>query len=172
MSLIHRAVLVINATYEPLDITSAKNALKKIAKRKAVIEEARSGEREVYPGIPMPSVIRLVEYRRVPEHMTKLSKKNFYLRDRYCCQYCGVRFHPIDLTLDHVIPRSRGGPYTWENMVTCCKECNRRKGDKTLAEAGMTLKHKPKPLTVHTSRHIMRWVGLEEDERWGKYLYA
>jgi 5-methylcytosine-specific restriction endonuclease McrA len=171
MSLIDRAVLVVNATYEPLEITPARNALKKIVKKKAVIE-LREGDQDVYPGIPLPSVIRLVEYRRVPEHMTKLSKKNFYLRDHYHCQYCGERFEPRDLTLDHVIPKSRGGPSSWENMVTCCKGCNRRKGSKTLTEAGMNLLHRPKPLTVHTSRHLMRRLGMDEDERWGTYLYA
>lgn len=171
MSLMHRPVLVINASYEPLDITSAKKAVKKVVKKVAIIEVEREG-REIYPGIPMPSVVRLLEYRRVPEHLTRLTRKNFYLRDHYCCQYCGKRFAAKDLTLDHVIPKSRGGPDSWENLVSCCKPCNRQKDDKSPAEAGMKLLHKPARLTVHTSKYIMRSLGMEEDERWGKYLYA
>jgi 5-methylcytosine-specific restriction endonuclease McrA len=171
MSLIHKPVLMINATYEPLDITSAKKALKKIVKQIAVIEEERDGL-EIYPGIAMPSVVRLLEYRRVPQHLTRRTRKNFYLRDRYCCQYCGGHFAAADLTLDHVIPKSRGGPDSWENLVTCCKTCNREKENKLPAEAGMQLLHKPAPLTVHTSKYIMRQLGLEEDARWAKYLYA
>jgi 5-methylcytosine-specific restriction endonuclease McrA len=170
VSLIATPVLVINASYEPLGITSARNALKKLVKRTAVTEEA--GDRDIYPGIPLPSVIRLLEFRKVPQHISRLTRKNFYVRDHFRCQYCGVRFEPQDLTLDHVIPKSRGGPGSWENLVTCCKPCNRRKGNKSLAEAGMTLLHKPKTLTIHTDRHILRRLGLDEDERWGKYLYA
>ena len=171
MSLIHKPVLVINASYEPLEITSARDAIKKLINQKAVAEETH-GDRFIYPGMELPSVIRLIEYRRVPEHMTRLTRKNFYLRDHFCCQYCGERFAPPDLTLDHVIPKSRGGPATWENLVTCCKPCNREKGDKSLAESGMVLLHKPKKLTVHTNKHMMRVLGLDEDARWGKYLYA
>lgn len=170
MSLIYNPVLVINATYEPLEITSARKAVKKLVTKKAVIEA--EGDCDLYPGIALPSVIRLVSYRRVPEHMAKLSKKNFYLRDHYRCQYCGRRFAPEDLTLDHVIPKSRGGLSSWENLVTACKSCNHHKADKTPAEAGMKLLHKPQHLTIHTSKQIMRQVGLDEDERWGKYLYA
>ena len=170
MNMIYKPVLVINATYEPLEITSARKAVKKLVTRKAVIE--MKGEGDIYPGLPQPSVIRLIDYRRVPQHMAKLSKKNFYLRDRYRCQYCGRRLDATDLTLDHVIPRSRGGLSTWENLVTACKDCNHRKADKTPAEAGMTLLHKPMKLTLHTSKQIMRRLGLDEDERWGRYLYA
>jgi 5-methylcytosine-specific restriction endonuclease McrA len=166
----YKPVLVINASYEPLDITSVRKAIKKLVKHKAVLELERDGE--FYPGFPMPSVVRLVEFKRVPEHGARMCKKNFLLRDRYRCQYCGARFEAGDLTLDHVMPRSRGGPGTWENLVCACKDCNHRKNDRTPAEAGMKLLHKPKRLTVHTSKHIMRWIGLEEDERWGKYLYA
>lgn len=171
MGLIHKPVLVINASYEPLDITNAKKAIKKIVKKVAIIEVARDG-REIYPGMPMPSVVRLIEYRRVPDHRIKLTRKNFYLRDHYCCQYCGLRFPAKDLTLDHVIPKSRGGTDTWENLVSCCKPCNGKKDNKTPAEAGMKLLHKPGRLTIHTSKFIMRQLGLEEDARWAKYLYA
>jgi 5-methylcytosine-specific restriction endonuclease McrA len=170
MDRIYKPVLVINATYEPLEITSARNALKKLITKKAVMES--EGDGDVYPGIPLPSVIRLIGYRRVPEHMAKLTKKNFYLRDHYRCQYCGRRFDAADLTLDHVFPKSRGGKATWENLVTACMECNQRKNDKTPVEAGMVLLHPPKRLTIHTSKQIMRRIGLDEDPEWGRYLYA
>ena len=171
MNTIYKPVLVINASYEPLEITSVRNAVKKLVTKKAVLEEGVEN-REIRSGMPLPSVIRLVEYRRLHEHMAKLTKKNFYLRDRYRCQYCGKRFAAIDLTLDHVLPKSRGGPSSWENLVACCRECNHIKNDRTPTEAGMTLLHKPKTLTVHTSRQLMRRIGLDEDESWGKYLYA
>ena len=170
MNLIYKPVLVINATYEPLEITSARKAVKKLVTKKAVIE--MKGDGYIYPGLAQPSVIRLIDYRRVPAHIAKLSKKNFYLRDHYRCQYCGRQRDPSELTLDHVMPRSRGGLSTWENQVTACKSCNHRKADKTPVEAGMNLLHKPGSLTIHTSKQIMRQLGLDEDERWGKYLYA
>jgi len=169
-SLIYKPVLVINASYEPLEITSVRDALKKLVTRKAVMEIEH--DREVYRGMHLPSVIRLVELRRVPHHGTRLTKKNLLLRDHYRCQYCGERFKAEHLTLDHVTPQSRGGPSSWENLVMACRPCNHRKGNKTPDEAGMTLRHKPRRLTIHTSKHIMRWMGMEEDERWGKYLYA
>ncbi len=171
MDLNHKSVLVINATYEPVSFTNARGALKKLIKKIAVMELDADGC-EIYPGILLPSVIRLVEYRRVPTYGVKLSKKNFLLRDRYRCQYCGDRFEARDLTLDHVIPKSRGGPFTWDNIVTCCKVCNHRKGDRLLSETDMRLLHKPRRQTINTSKHIIRRLGLEEDERWGKYLYA
>jgi 5-methylcytosine-specific restriction endonuclease McrA len=168
--LIERAVLVLNASYEPIAISTARDAVKKLIKRIAVTEI--ENDYDIYPGLTMPSVIRLLEYRRIPEHHALLTRKNFYVRDRFRCQYCGVRFEAKDLTLDHVYPKSRGGPNSWQNLVTCCKPCNRMKADKTLEECGMVLLHKPKQLTVHTSKYLMRRLGLDEDERWGQYLYA
>ena len=82
--------------------------------------------------IAMPSVIRLLEYRRIPHQTRALSRKNILLRDRNTCQYCGEALPPGELTLDHVIPRSRGGNSTWENLVACCHSCNRRKGNRMI----------------------------------------
>jgi 5-methylcytosine-specific restriction endonuclease McrA len=170
MERIYKPVLVINASYEPLEITSTRNAVKKLVTRKAVMET--KGDGDIYPGIPQPSVIRLIDYHRVPEHMAKLTKKNFYLRDHYRCQYCGHKFVAVELTLDHVFPKSRGGKATWENLVTACIACNQKKDDRTPAEAGMVLLHPPKRLTIHTSKQILRQIGLNEDPEWGEYLYA
>src|SRR5689334_24757151 len=85
----------------------------------------------------VPSVIRLLEYRRIPHQSRALSSKNILLRDRNTCQYCGVVLSHGELTLDHVVPRSRGGLSTWENLVACCHGCNRRKANQLPTEAGM-----------------------------------
>jgi hypothetical protein len=115
--------------------------------------------------------IRLIEYRRIPHQTRALSRKNILLRDRNSCQYCNVILTSSELTLDHVVPRSRGGLSTWENLVACCHSCNRRKGNQMLHELrDMKLIREPRPFTLHTSRHIMRMIG-GGDEQWRKYLY-
>jgi 5-methylcytosine-specific restriction endonuclease McrA len=121
--------------------------------------------------VAMPSVIRLLEYRRIPHQTRALSRKNILLRDRNSCQYCGIVLTAGELTLDHVVPRSRGGLSTWENLVACCHECNRRKGNQLLHElTEMRLLRQPQPFTLHTSRHIMRMIG-SADPNWRRYLY-
>ena len=95
--------------------------------------------------IPMHSVIRLLEYRRIPHQTRALSRKNILLRDRNSCQYCGIVLPAGELTLDHVLPRSRGGADSWENLVTACRLCNLRKGWKTPEEAMMRLLRVPGP---------------------------
>jgi 5-methylcytosine-specific restriction endonuclease McrA len=100
-----------------------------------------------------------------------LSRKNLLLRDRYTCQFCGRAFPAHELTLDHVIPRSRGGHTDWDNLVACCHKCNNLKGDRLPEEAGLKLLRPPRPFTLHTSRQIMRMMG-RSDERWRKYLFC
>jgi hypothetical protein len=170
MSLVNKAVLVLNASYEPVSISSAKRALTLIVKGAAQTEEDYGVE--VYPGIPLPCVIKLKNYKRIPIRVSILTRKNIYARDRYICQYCGGKFDPRHLTLDHILPESRGGPFAWDNLVSCCTPCNRKKGDRTPQEAGMTLLNIPGRMSVHTSRYILRLIGLEDDARWRKYLYA
>ena len=121
--------------------------------------------------IRLPSVIRLLEYRRIPHQSRALSRKNILLRDRNTCQYCAEVLPSSELTLDHVIPRSRGGASTWENLVACCHECNRRKGNQLLHElTEMKLQREPRSFSLHTSRHIMRMIG-SADPSWRRYLY-
>ena len=120
--------------------------------------------------IHVPSVIRLLEYRRIPHQTRALSRKNILLRDRNTCQYCGKILAAGELTLDHVIPRSRGGASTWENLVACCHNCNRKKGSMLPHECNMRLSREPRPFNLHTSRHIMRLMG-RSDSKWQKYLY-
>lgn len=93
--------------------------------------------------VQVPRIIRLVNYDRMPRHVVKFNRRNIFLRDEHECQYCGQRFGQSHLSLDHVIPRSRGGEMTWENIVSACLKCNVRKGGRTPQEAGMTLRQNP-----------------------------
>src|SRR6201993_4924761 len=164
-------VLVLNASYEPINICGARRALVLVLKGVARTEEEQGAVlHAARMRIAMPSVIRLLEYRRIPHQTRALSRKNILLRDRNSCQYCSVVLTAGELTLDHVVPRSRGGLSTWENLVACCHPCNRRKGNQTPAEAGMKLMREPRSFNLHTSRHIMRLMG-RSDDKWRKYLF-
>ncbi len=165
-------VLVLNASYEPINICGARRALVLVLKGVARTEEEQGAVlHAARMHVGMPSVIRLLEYRRIPHQTRALSRKNILLRDRNACQYCGVILTAGELTLDHVIPRSRGGMSTWENLVACCHNCNRRKGNQLLHElTDMKLQREPRPFSLHTSRHIMRMIG-SADAAWRKYLY-
>ena len=164
-------VLVLNASYEPINVCAARRAIVLVLKGVARAEEENGHFlHSTRLTIRVPSVIRLLEYRRIPHQTRALSRKNILLRDRNTCQYCERLMGSSELTLDHVIPRSRGGASTWENLVACCHECNRRKGNHLPAEAGMLLLREPRPFNLHTSRHIMRLMG-HSDEKWRKYLF-
>jgi 5-methylcytosine-specific restriction endonuclease McrA len=167
-----KPVLVLNASYEPINICGARRALILVLKGVARTEEEQGAMlHAALLRIPMPSVIRLLEYRRIPHQTRALSRKNILLRDRNSCQYCGVVLPAGELTLDHVLPRSRGGLSTWENLVACCHSCNRRKGNHLLHElSDIKLMREPRPFSLHTSRHIMRMIG-HSDQKWRKYLY-
>jgi 5-methylcytosine-specific restriction endonuclease McrA len=165
-------VLVLNASYEPINICGARRALVLVLKGVAKTEEEQGAMLHASRvRMPMPSVIRLLEYRRIPHQTRALSRKNILLRDRNTCQYCSVVLPAGELTLDHVIPRSRSGLSTWENLVACCHACNRRKGNRLLHEIDdMKLLREPRPFSLHTSRHIMRMIG-HQDPSWRRYLY-
>ena len=169
--LMQTPVLVLNASYEPINICAARRAIVLVLKGLAMPEE-ENGNFLHAARITMrvPSVIRLLEYRRIPHQTRALSRKNILLRDRNTCQYCGVVLSSGELTLDHVVPRSRGGSSTWENLVACCHPCNRKKGNHLLVEINMKLLKEPRPFTLHTSRHIMRMIG-RSDTKWRKYLF-
>lgn len=167
----HTPVLVLNATYEPINICAARRALVLVLKGVARAEEEhpRFIKSPTF-SIRVPSVIRLLEFRHIPRQSRALSRKNILLRDRNTCQYCGGVFPPNELTLDHVIPRSRGGASSWENLVACCKGCNHKKGNSTPAESGLHLFREPRSFNLHTSRQLMRMIG-PSDEHWRKYLF-
>jgi 5-methylcytosine-specific restriction endonuclease McrA len=138
-------VLVLNASYEPLNVTSVRRAYVLVFKGKAeVIEELDQPLRSATDTYPWPHVIRLVSYVRVPRTVQrKISRRALFARDGWRCVYCGTSGGR--LTLDHVVPRSRGGDSVWENVVTSCAPCNLRKADRLLEEAAMQLRAKPRP---------------------------
>jgi 5-methylcytosine-specific restriction endonuclease McrA len=167
----HHPVLVLNASYEPINICAARRALVLVLKGVASAEEHSGATiHSSRHAMQLPSVIRLLEYRRIPHQTRALSRKNILMRDRYTCQYCHRTLPSAELTLDHVVPRSKHGESSWENLVACCNPCNNRKGSRTPEEAGMKLARSPRPFTLHTSRHLMRMLG-KSDARWRKYLF-
>ena len=168
MNLMRTPTLLLNASYEAIRIVTARRALTLITKGKAVVEV--DTDKMIYPGVYLPSVIRLRTYRHVPVRFQVVSRKNILLRDGGRCMYCGQKLKNQDVTLDHVIPRSRGGASSWENLVACCKADNHRKSDKLPEEVGMKLIRRPLPQTIHTGRWILRTLG-EEEPLWRKYLY-
>ena len=169
--LLQTPVLVLNATYEPINVTAVRRAIVLVLKGVATTEEVNgSFVHAARVAFRMPSVIRLTEFRRIPYQTRALSRKNILLRDRHTCQFCGRVFPAAELTLDHVMPRSRGGHTDWDNLVACCHACNNLKGDRLAEEAGLRLLRPPRPFTLHTSRQLMRMMG-SSDERWRKYLF-
>jgi 5-methylcytosine-specific restriction endonuclease McrA len=165
---IQSPVLVLNASYEPIAICQARRALSLLVKGVAALEE--SHDALVWRDMRMPSVIRLSRYRKVPHKRHIVTRRNIFSRDLNACQYCGFVFPSSKLTLDHVLPRSRGGRDTWENLVTCCVSCNHHKADRTPDEAGMALVRMPRAVSVHTARSLIRTRG-EDFPLWRKYLY-
>jgi 5-methylcytosine-specific restriction endonuclease McrA len=138
-------VLVLNASYEPLNVCTVRRAHVLVYKGKAeVVERLEQPLRSATTSFTWPHVIRLVHYVRVPRAVQrKISRRALFARDGWRCVYCGTAGHR--LTLDHVVPRSKGGASVWENVVTACAPCNHRKGNRTLEESGMQLLRLPKP---------------------------
>ena len=138
-------VLVLNASYEPLNVTTVRRAHVLVYKGKAeVIERLERPLASAAATYPWPHVIRLVHYVRVPRAVQrKISRRALFARDGWRCVYCGSANGR--LTLDHVIPRSKGGDSTWENVVTSCAPCNLRKGNRLPEEVAMALPRPPRP---------------------------
>jgi 5-methylcytosine-specific restriction endonuclease McrA len=160
-------VLVLNASYEPLNVCSVRRAHVLVWKGKAEVLESH-GEplRTSTSTFTRPHVIRLVTYVRVPRGATKrISRRVLFARDGWKCVYCGSEGHR--LTLDHVIPRSRGGTSVWENVVTSCAPCNHRKGDRLLEETSMTLRAPPRPPTPVL---FIRLAADHVPDAWRTYL--
>ncbi len=161
-------VLILNASYEPLHVCSLKRAVSLLMHELAErVEDSDQVLRSPNSLFAVPSVIRLKRYVRRPHHQrVAFNRKNVFRRDDSTCQYCGVR--ASDLTLDHVLPRSRNGPTSWDNVVACCRSCNSRKRDRTPEEASMILRRKP-----FTPRFMFSAAyGLlpSIDPAWVKYL--
>ena len=159
-------VLVLNASYEPLNLTSWRRAIVLLLKGKA--EQLEDAGSIVYADFPMPSVIRLRQYVRVPYTEIALTRKNLLHRDGHTCQYCT---HTSEiLTLDHVIPRSRGGQDTWENLVVACNRCNVRKGNRTPREAEMPLLRQPHRPHSSLFYEVSRHTKGGSHQEWRKYV--
>jgi 5-methylcytosine-specific restriction endonuclease McrA len=140
-----RKVLVLNTTYEPLNVCSVRRALVLLLKDKAeVLEQSGAALRSERGAYEIPLVIRLNTYVRIPRRAAsgRISRRAVFARDKHRCQYCGSARH---LTVDHVVPRSQGGADTWDNLVTSCAPCNRKKGDRPLHLAGLRLIRPPRP---------------------------
>lgn len=160
-------VLVLNQDYSALTVCSVERAVILIHLQKVHVVEAVDGEfvRSPSTRLPWPSIVRLKAYAQVPYKRVMLSRKNILKRDRNTCQYCGKR---DNLTIDHVLPKSRGGRDSWENLVAACVSCNNRKGDRTPQEAGMKLNREPfRPSYVMFLRDFVSQVN----EDWKPYLF-
>ncbi len=160
-------VLVLNQDYQPLSICSVQRSVKLVFTDKAELLHDNPDRvlRTVNEEYSYPSVIRLRRYIRIPYSRIALSRRNIMKRDGQLCQYCGVKG---DLTLDHVMPRSRGGKDTWENLVTACNTCNVKKGNRTPDEANMPLRIKPyRPIHITFFQNLINGV----QENWKPYLY-
>jgi len=160
--ILDRATLVLNKSWIAVNVTTVRKAICLVYRGHAKIISPdtfktydfntwiHNGEnggnyyiKTVTLKIRVPEVILLLTYDSIPAQHVPFSRKNIYKRDNYTCQYCGKKFRPEDLTIDHVIPKSKGGETTWENCVLACLWCNMKKGNRTLKEAGMKLLRKP-----------------------------
>ncbi len=166
--MINLPVLVLNQNYEPLTVCRARRAVVLVYQGKAEMLENGAGViHSAREALPLPSVIRLAYLIRRPHHKRKLTRCEVFNRDRHTCQYCGRQTH--QLTLDHVIPRYRGGQHTWENVVSACVPCNCRKAGRTPQEAGMRLMHTPSPPSRNPFLNIP-YHYLNKQDEWRKYL--
>jgi 5-methylcytosine-specific restriction endonuclease McrA len=164
-----QSVLVLNQNFEPLNVCNLERALRLVLTAKAeVLEQRAAAVHSVTHAFPAPSVIRLAYQVRRPALPVGLSRRGIFLRDQYTCQYCGTRPHV--LTLDHVLPRSRGGRNTWENLVTACAACNHRKGGRTLSEARMRLLREPRAPRLPGIRPVAQHMALTIYTEWVPYL--
>jgi 5-methylcytosine-specific restriction endonuclease McrA len=161
-------VLVLNASYEPINVCTVRRAAVLVLKERAeILERAEWALHAENLTLPRPVVIRLTTYVRIPRnaHSRKITRRAVFARDRWTCQYCGNE--RSGLTVDHVIPRSKGGASTWDNIVTCCAPCNRRKGDRLPKQAGMHPRQSPRPpsqtIFVHVAAPTIPSV-------WARYL--
>lgn len=160
-------VLVLNQNFQPLSVCSAQKAIVLLYLGKAeMVEHNHEVVHTVSTAMPLPSIVRLNWQIKRPHRRILLSRKNIIKRDMHTCQYCGRKDGA--LTVDHVIPKTRGGPDTWENLVCACLSCNGKKGGRTPKEAGLELMSRPKkPGYLFFVQHL---VGIP-DERWKEYLY-
>lgn len=165
--LLNRAVLVLNANYSPLMVCTAKRAICMDYLDKVDVL-VNYDEKVHSPSMSwdLPSVVKIRDYVRYDNLTVDLNRKNIITRDNYTCQYCGIT--RISLTIDHVIPKGRGGNDSWENLVAACQPCNQKKRDRTPDESNMHLNRVPKhPNRLH---YFQRFVKDNQHE-WKPYLF-
>ncbi|HEY1357246.1 MAG TPA: HNH endonuclease [Thermoleophilaceae bacterium] len=163
-------VLVLNASFEPINVCTVRRATVLLLKERAeLLEHADWSLHAESLTLPRPIVIRLTTYVKVPRdaHRRKITRRAVFARDRWTCQYCG--HERGNLTVDHVIPRSKGGGSTWDNIVTCCAPCNRRKGDRLPRQVGMKPRHKPRAPSPTIFIHV---ASPTIPAAWEQYLLA
>ena len=167
MGVISAPVLVLNQNYEPLNVCTVRRAFILIDGGKAeIIENGRGYLHSIARVFPIPSVIRLIYMIRRPRPKVRLTRRDILLRDRFTCQYCAAQTR--DLTLDHVVPRHRGGGHEWTNVVAACKSCNHRKAGQTPSQANMKLLRIPKKPSF--SYHRILYPFLELHSTWRKFV--
>lgn len=167
MDKVRRPVLVLNQDYRPVNICQARRAIVLMMRGKAEMVEKDSGElRSLHYTIPIPSVIHLRALVKRPHSTRKVTRMEVFSRDRYICQYCGKQ--PKVLTLDHVVPRHRGGEHTWDNVVSCCEACNCRKAGRTPREARMSLVRQP--VAPRDGSFFIPYQHLYAHSEWHKFL--
>jgi 5-methylcytosine-specific restriction endonuclease McrA len=163
-------VLVLNASYEPINVCTVRRAAVLILKNRAeILEEGEWALHAESLTLARPVVIRLLAYVRIPRdaHRRKITRRAVFARDRWTCQYCG--HERGNLTVDHVVPRSKGGKSTWDNIVACCAPCNRRKGDRLPAQANMVPARTPKAPSSTIFIHV---ATPTIPAAWEQYLVA
>lgn len=163
--------LLLNASYEPISVISWQRAMTLffLEKVEVLAEYEDRDINSITVCFKMPSVVRLLKYVRRRYMGIKFSRQNIYARDNHRCQYCGSRPPMPELSFDHVMPRSKGGKTCWENIVTCCVTCNRKKGGATPEEAGMSLLKPPiKPRS--NSQLSIQVQKYQAPSNWFEYL--
>ncbi len=193
-NVLNRPALVLNRNWQPVNVASVARALTLVYNEQARVvcpdtyqlfdwsdwaamqpEDHEVFVRSIRQKIRVPEVVALTRFDRLPNAHVAFSRRNIFKRDRFTCQYCGVRPNPDDLTIDHVVPRSHGGQSTWENCVLACVDCNHSKADRTPEQAHMRLKKVPKRPSWNPaySRHNMRmdsWQKFISDAYWNAEL--
>ncbi len=162
-------VLLLNSDFEPLNVCHIRRAMSLVMLGKAEVLELNERTISTTKGhLNAPSVVKMRYHVRRPLPQLRLSRHSILARDKYTCQYCGIKGK--DLTIDHVVPRWMGGPHTWDNLVACCRRCNLKKGDKTPKQAKMLLKTTPRRPHFIPYISLPAYLKAKNNDEWAFYL--